>query len=125
MKKLIFVFLALITSAGLFAQGADKAAATELVKGEEPKEIVTTTTEEVYAEITPEKEAEELTELLSQGAEFDEAKKKKIYDIVLKALKEKVKIKSLREESPEKYAAKEMEIFKAMNESIKVVFTEE
>jgi|GEM_PF-6486177 len=125
MKKLIFVFFALVTSVSLFAQVADKAAATELVKGEEPKEIVTTTTEEVYAEITPEKEAEELTELLSQGAEFDDAKKKRIYDVVLKALKEKVKIKSLREDSPEKYSAKEMEIFKAMNEDIKLIFTEE
>lgn len=123
MKKLMFIFLALITSASLFAQtAADKTeAAPKLAKGEEPKEIVTTTTEEVYAEITPEKEAQELTDMLTQGGDIEEAQKKEVYKIVLEALKEKVKIESLREEDAEGHAAKEMEIFKTMNDKINEV----
>jgi len=121
MKKLMFVLFALLTSASLFAQEAAKEAASELVKGEEPKEIVTTTTEEVYAEITPEKEAKELTEMLTQEAQINADQKDKIYKVVLESLKEKVKIESLREEDAEAHSQKEMEIFKSMNDKINEV----
>jgi len=125
MKKLMFVLFALITSASLFAQEKPAKDAPVLAKGEEPKEIVTTTTEEVYAEITPEKEAKELTDMLTQEAKVDEAQKKKIYKVVLEALQEKVKIESLREEDAESYSQKEMEIYKTMNDNINKVLTKQ
>ncbi len=121
MKKLMFVLFALMTSASLFAQDAAKDAAPKLEKGEKPKEIVTTTTEEVYAEITPEKEAKELTEMVTQQSKIDETQKTEIYKIVLASLKEKVNIESLREENAEEHSKKEMEIFKTMNDKIQVV----
>jgi len=125
MKKLFFVFLTLFVSVSLFAQTATVANenAPQMTDGEEPKEIVTTTTEEVYAEITPEKEAQELTDMLTQEAKINDDQKKEIYKIVLNALKEKVKLEPLREDDAEKFAEKEMEIYKTMNDKINELLT--
>lgn len=123
MKKFILCFCALIVGVGAFAQKGAKAADAELAKGEAPKEIVTTTTEEVYEEITPEKEAEELVKMMTETTELEmnKAQKEKIYKVVLEALKEKMDLEPLREKDAKKHAAKEMEIFKAMNDDINAV----
>ncbi len=119
MKKLIVCFFALCISAGIYAQPAPK----DLAKKEAPKEIVTTTTEEVYEEITPEKEAEALTEMMAEATEINADQKKEIYKVVLKSLKEKVKLEPLRTENKEEYETKELEIFKLMNDEINAVIT--